>query len=96
MPPRKESTSLPRLAGAPNDDALWLREIVGMPEIEAGANPLTQPPAEPPAAADPTADAPADANLSAPLSPRELARMRTAAREFGKAADLFERVYYAQ
>ena len=84
------------LAGAPNDDALWLREIVGMPEIDTGANPLTQPPAEPAAAADPTTDAPLDANLSAPLSPRELARMRTATREFGKAADLFERVYYAQ
>ena len=72
------------LAGAPNDDALWLREIVGMPEIDTGTNPLTQPPAEPAAAADPTADAPLDTNLSAPLSPRELARMRTA-REFGKA-----------
>ena len=84
------------LAGAPNDDALWLREIVGMPEIDTGTNPLTQAPAEQPAAADPTADIPVDANLSAPLSPRELARMRTATREFGKAADLFERVYYAQ
>jgi hypothetical protein len=84
------------LVGAPNDDALWLRKIVGMPETEANSDPLGQPVTDPQSPMDTTGDLPVDASLSSPLSSRELARMRTATREFSKAADIFERVFYAQ
>lgn len=84
------------LAGSPNEDALWLRRMVGMPEIaeQASGDPVLSP------SNDPVVDAPSTTDNAtgndAPLSPREMARMRTATREFNKAADYFERAFYAK
>ena len=94
------------LNGAPNEDAIWLRDMVGMPEMVTNPNtPITTPPdAQPDNSTDTppdtidngastTGDGPA---LSARISARELLRMRTATREFARAADLYERAFYAQ
>ena len=90
------------LAGAPNDDAMWLRKIVGMPETETSPSDarIAQPPSDEVDGGADLADgsepgaAPDTSGLRAPLSPRELARLRMATREFNRAADIFERSFY--